>query len=274
MELRVKDGDTIAVWFSNGAPSAVASKIAVEKYGQRCRVRIINSYIKEEDEDNLRFLKDVQEWIGVEIEQAINEKYPSCSAVEVWDKRQYMSGVNGAPCTLELKKEARYQWEARNNPDWHVLGFAYDEQHRHNAFILTERENVIPILIEERITKPACLQIVASAGIRLPLTYDLGYENANCIGCVKATSPTYWNKVRQTHPNVFKQRAEQSREIGCRLVRVKGKRIFLDELKTTDTGRPIKNMKIECGIFCEETPLIELLKKKSNQNTQPTQHAG
>ena len=88
--------------------------------------------------------------------------------------------------------------------------------------------------------------------MKLPNIYNLGYPNANCIGCVKATSPTYWNLVRDKHPLIFKDRAEQSREIGCRLTRVKGKRIFLDELKTTDKGRKLKNMDFECGIFCEE----------------------
>jgi len=38
---------------------------------------------------------------------------------------------------------------------------------------------------------------------------------------------------------------------GVRLVRHKGKRIFLDELPEDATGRPIKDMDFECGIFCE-----------------------
>ena len=77
-----------------------------------------------------------------------------------------------------------------------------------------------------------------------------GYPNANCIGCVKASSPTYWNHVRKMHPKVFNDRAEQSRELGCKLVRVKGKRIYLDELDPKAKGRPMKNMDFECGIFC------------------------
>ena len=76
----------------------------------------------------------------------------------------------------------------------------------------------------------------------------MGFPNANCIGCVKSQSPTYWNLVRSTFPEVFNQRAEQSRRIGCRLVRLRGKRIFLDELKPTDKGGKIKSW--ECGNFC------------------------
>ena len=81
--------------------------------------------------------------------------------------------------------------------------------------------------------------------------YRLGYPNANCIGCVKATSPTYWNLVRRTFPDVFTDRAAQSRRLGARLARLDGQRIFLDELPPDAQGRPLKQMP-ECGLFCEE----------------------
>ena len=82
--------------------------------------------------------------------------------------------------------------------------------------------------------------------------YKLGYPNANCIGCVKATSPTYWNHVRKVHPEVFEARAEQSKRIGVKLVQYKKQRLFLDELDPNAKGRPLKNYSFECGIFCEE----------------------
>lgn len=248
----IKNGDTIAVWFSCGAASAVAAKKTLEKYGDIADIRIINNPVVEEDEDNRRFLRDVEKWLGVVIEFAKNHKYPSCSAVDVWEKRKFMSGPQGAPCTLELKKKARQQWEKEHNPDWHVLGFTADEKKRSDKFMLTERNNLIPILIDEKITKAMCFDIIKKAGIELPRIYSLGYPNANCIGCVKATSPTYWNHVRKMHQNVFNERATQSRNIGAKLVRVNGKRIFLDELDQNSKGKSMKSMTIDCGIFCEE----------------------
>ena len=248
----VKGGDVIAVWFSCGAASAVAAKKTIEKYGDIAKIRVINNPVIEEHQDNQRFLKDVEAWLGVPVEFATNSKYPSCSAVEVWAKRKFMSGPEGAPCTLELKKMARRQWEESNHVDWHVLGFTVDEKRRSDNFIKGERANLLPVLIDEGITKHDCFNIIKAAGIRLPKIYALGYPNANCIGCVKATSPTYWNHVRRMHPDIFGQRAKQSREIGARLVRVKNERIFLDELAIDATGRPMKDMNIECGIFCEE----------------------
>jgi len=244
--------DTIAVWFSSGAASAVAAYKTLNKYGMISDVRIVNNPVAEEDEDNLRFLHDVEKWLGREIEFAENPRYPSQSAVDVWQKRKFMSGVAGAPCTVELKKRARQIWEESNKPDWHVLGFTLEEQQRHDRFVLTERDNVIPVLIDEKMSKADCYMFLAKHGIKPPRIYSLGYPNANCIGCVKATSPTYWNHVRKVHPNVFEQRAKQSRELGAKLVRVNNERIFLDELSPTASGKPMKNLDFECGLFCEE----------------------
>ncbi len=248
-----KEGDVIAVWFSSGAASAVAARRTIEKYGNLCTIRVINNPIIEEDADNLRFLKDVEKWIGVEIEFARHKKYPKASVEEVWDDVGYMSGVAGAPCTKILKKGARQQWENENHHDWLVMGFTSDEKKRADMFALTERSNFLPILVNEGITKEDCFTILREAGIEIPRTYAIGWPNGNCPGCVKATSPTYWNFTREQRPDVFASRAEQSRRIGAKLVRHKGKRIFLDELPADAKGMPLKSMKIpECGLFCEE----------------------
>ena len=244
--------DSIAVWFSCGAASAVAAKLTVDRYGSECNVRIVNNPVAEEDEDNRRFLEDVAAWIGRDIETAAPSRYPSASARDVWAHRKFMSGPTGAPCTVELKKRARQEWEAKNPVAWHVLGFTADEKARHDRFVLTERSNVLPVLIEAGLTKTDCYRTLKDAGVKPPRIYGMGYPNANCIGCVKATSPTYWNLVREVHPDVFADRASQSRELGVRLTRHKGRRIFLDELPAEAKGRPIKNLDFECGVFCEE----------------------
>jgi len=241
--------ETIAVWFSCGVASAVAAKKTIEKYGKTHNILIVNNPVKNEHPDNLRFMADVEIWLGKKIIKATNENYPNADIKEVFNEHKYMSGVRGARCTLELKKEARYQFEKNNKIDWHVLGFTIDEWERQKRFNTGERENTIPVLITELITKNDCFKIIEKAGIRLPVIYSLGYPNANCIGCVKSSSPTYWNLVRSTFPDVFEERAIQSRRIGCKLVLRKGKRIYLDELLETDKGGKIKSY--ECGIFCD-----------------------
>lgn len=246
-----KQGDTIAVWFSCGVASAIAAKKTIEKYGDICKIRILNNPIKEEHEDNRRFLKDVEKWLGYPIESVIHKKWPNSSCVEVWDYANFMSGPYGAYCTRILKKEARQQWERENDWDWLVLGFTVEEQKRYDNFILTERDNLLPVLIEDNLSKQDCFYILNEAKIEPPKIYQHGFPNANCIGCVKATSATYWNLVRKEFPEVFEQRATQSRKIGAKLARHKGKRIFLDELSPDAKGHKLKNYHIECGIFCE-----------------------
>lgn len=241
----------IAVWFSCGAASALAALEALRQY-PGANVRVVNSPVLEEDDDNRRFLGDVADWLGIEIEFAINPKYDHCSAVQTWDKRKVMSVPAGAPCTVHLKKEARQHWEKHNPVDYHVLGFTADEKRRFDRFKMTERDNVLPVLIDAGMTKADCFMSLQSEGITLPRVYSQGYPNANCIGCVKATSPTYWNHVRKHHPAVFEERAEQSRRLGAKLVRVDNERIYLDELDPCAQGQPMKNMQSECGLFCEE----------------------
>jgi hypothetical protein len=248
--LQPKKGDKIVVWFSSGAASAVAAKKTIELYAHLCDIVIVNNPIANEDTDNLRFLYDVEKWLGVKIEFAKNKRYPECNIEEVFDDRQYMSGIHGAPCTLELKKKARYEWEILNRPDWHVLGFTAEEKSRYERFVINERPCTLPILIDAKISKAECFSIISQAGIELPNIYKKGAPNANCPGCVKATSPTYWNWVRRAYPDVFISRCNQSRELGVKLVRYKGNRIFLDELPEKASGRSIKNMNFECGIFC------------------------
>ena len=240
----------IAVWFSCGAASAAALKLTVDKYGAES-VYAVNNPVMEEHHDNKRFAEDVAKWVNIDIQYAVNSKYPLASVVDVFDRRKGMAFPHGAPCTVELKKRARQEWEESHPVDWHVLGFTVDERNRHDRFVMTERDNVLPILIDANMTKNDCADMIRAAGIKLPEIYGRGFPNANCIGCVKATSPTYWNLVRREFPEVFDQRAEQSRRLGARLVRVKNERIFLDELDPKAKGRPLKTMP-DCGLFCEE----------------------
>lgn len=241
----------IVVWFSCGAASAVAAFLTLQQYPAD-KVAIVNNFVAEEDKDNRRFLKDVEAWLNHPIEVITHSQFPCGSASKVWDRERYMSGPSGASCTKYLKKLARQQWQRVNRSDWHVLGFTLDERRRYDRFVQTELPNVKPVLIDAGLTKQDCANFVVEHGIALPKVYKQGYPNANCIGCVKATSPTYWNHVRTHHYDVFIERAIQSRRLGVKLVRYKGKRIFLDELPEDATGRPLASLSVDCGIFCEE----------------------
>ena len=64
----------MVVWFSCGAASAVAAKLAVEAYGDRCHVVYCDTMASEHP-DNARFFADVERWIERKIEVVKSAKY-------------------------------------------------------------------------------------------------------------------------------------------------------------------------------------------------------
>lgn len=234
----------VVVWFSCGAASAVAAKTAIAKYGAVEVVYCDTS--KSEHEDNPRFMADVAAWIGQPIKVICSEKYADID--EVFEKRRYMSGIKGAICTVEMKKVPRFKYQEAD--DLNVFGFTADEENRIADFAHNNPEMRLAwVLRDSGITKADCYRILTRAGIELPAMYRMGYRNNNCLGCVKATSPAYWAKVKRDFPDVFARRAAQSRALGVRLTRINGKRIFLDEMPDGNFGRySMENL--SCGPEC------------------------
>jgi len=239
----------MVVWFSCGAASAVAAKLAVEKYGDRCEVVYCDTMATEHP-DNQRFFNDVQMWIGCPIKMIRSEKYGTID--DVFERARYMSGIAGARCTTELKKLPRVAYQRES--DTHIFGYTLGEEKRAASFEDNNRSlHVEWILIEQGVSKDKCLELLSTAGINLPAMYALGFDHNNCLGCVKATSPGYWNRVRRHFPETFAKRAMQSKNLGIRLVRIKNVRRFLEELPP-DADAPDDD--IECGPVCQ-TPATE-----------------
>jgi len=231
------------VWFSCGAASACAAKLTIQKDPSASVVYCDTS--KSEHPDNKRFLTDVEKWIGKAVEIIRSDKYKTIE--EVFEKRRYMSGPKGAICTAEMKKIPRFHFQRAD--DIHIFGFTFEEHKRVQEFKNGNPELRLEWPLREAgMEKDDCYRMLEKAGVKLPVMYSLGFRNNNCLGCVKATSPKYWNMVRQHFPEVFKRRATQSREIGCRLVRFKGERIFLDELLADKVEGEEEN--VSCGPEC------------------------
>lgn len=239
----------VLAWFSCGAASAVMARMMVEKYGDRCQVVNCNME-KDEHEDNKRFMREVEPWIGSRIIQISSKKYASIN--EVFEKERYMAGPDGARCTVEMKKIPRFAYQ--DVADIHAFGYTAEEQDRIADFEKANPELFLEWPLRDAgITKQDCFDILAQAGIKRSEMYELGYKNANCIGCVKVTSPPYWNRVRRTHPRIFALRAQQSRGLNVRLIQItiqgKRERIFLDEL-TAQMGKQEPEPEVSCGPQC------------------------
>jgi len=240
----------IVCWFSCGVTSAVATKIALEVYGKD---NLVIAYCDtgSEHPDNERFLSDCEAWFDHPITTLKNPKYNDIW--DVYEKTKYIAGINGARCSLEMKKRVRQNFEDLDE-DVQIFGFDCDETKRAIKFKKNNPEVTLSTpLIAGGISKSDCIQVLYDVGIALPIMYKLGYKNNNCIGCPKGAKG-YWNKIRVDFPNEFQRMAGMEHKLGATLniMNIKGKRIrvLLSDLPI-DAGNYKSELPIQCGLLCE-----------------------
>lgn len=226
-------------WFSSGVSSFVAT------YLERKTIdKIYYIHIDDQHEDSIRFLKDCEKALGKKIE-ILQSPYKCVDSVI--KQFRYINGVAGARCSQVLKRRVREEWEYAHKDEGitYVWGFDLNEQHRADRIVerYPQFTHVFP-LIDKGLKKSDAHAILASLGIARPNMYDLGYQNNNCIGCVKG-GMGYWNRIRTDFPEVFKQRAETERLINASCLNG----TFLDELEP-DRGIFEEDIPQDCGMFC------------------------
>lgn len=233
----------VLCWFSCGAPSLVAAKLAKEKYG---KVEVLYcDTLKYEHPDNKRFIKDAETWLGQKIKMLRSKKYKDI--YDVFYQTGWLIGNKGARCTTELKKKLRMEYQEWD--DVHVFGLAADEAPRITKFIANNHDLKCDwILADRNLSRRECLWMVKDAGIELPAMYQLGYKNNNCIGCVKGGAG-YWNKIRDDFPKVFAKMAKTERDLDVSILKRNGERLFLDELPKGMGDYP-NEPDISCGVQC------------------------
>ena len=226
-------------FISVGVSSFIAAYLArdVDKY----------IYIDVEDQhpDSLRFISDCEKVLDAPIEIIRNEMYRDVDSV-----CRAFGAINfphGSPCTNVLKKRVRKKWEYEHRAEDLVYVWGMDASEFRRAERLCEgmkyAEHEFP-LIDRNLSKDSAHGLCRTLGIRRPLMYDMGYNNNNCIGCVRG-GKGYWNKIRKDFPNVFASRAKLERDIGHTIING----VYLDELPL-DAGREPHEILGECDIFC------------------------
>lgn len=250
----------IIAWFSCGATSAVACKLALQSYSD---VQIYYIETGSCHPDNVRFIAACEAWFGCRINVLQSQKYKSVEDVLL--KRQFINSPHGAVCTFELKKKVRYELQDRlQHWDGQVFGFDFCQREINRAIRFKQQfPETLPLfpLIEHKVSKKNALGILQKAGIEIPAMYRLGYANNNCIGCVKG-GIGYWNAIRVDFPQVFQRMAKIEREINATCLKDVNGRIFLDEL---DSQRGNKNDLLipDCSLFCE-IEFASIIDKQTN----------
>lgn len=236
----MKDKMLKVCWISAGVSSFIAG------YLERDTIdKFIYIDIEDQHPDSMRFIKDCEKTLGKEIEflQSPYKNVETC--IRQLGVAKMPHGF--APCTNWLKKRVRKEWEYKHREYELTYVWGMDTSEKERAERLTETmfefNHIFP-LIDRDITKQEAHGMCENLGIKRPLMYDLGYNNNNCIGCIKG-GMGYWNKIRIDFPDVFESRAKLEREIGYSIL----KECFLDELDP-NRGRMSDEITTDCNIFC------------------------
>lgn len=228
-------------WISAGVSSFIAGYLERETID-----KFIYIDVADQHPDSMRFIKDCEKVLGKEVE-ILKSPYGSVeNATRAGGVITLPSGF--ATCTNWLKKRVRKQWEDehRQYDITYVWGMDIDEKDRAERLkeTMCDVTHCFP-LIDRNISKQEAHGICAELGVSRPVMYDLGYNNNNCIGCVKG-GMGYWNKIRVDFPEVFESRAKLERDIGHSIL----KGCYLDELEP-NRGRMSEEIPTDCNIFCQ-----------------------
>ena len=243
----------VVAWFSRGAASAVATKLAIAEHGSDVVVACIA--LDTEHEDSARFADACEAWFGHPITSLRSERYKDTWGV--WEGELFLVGPQGAKCTGILKKAVRHAFQRPD--DRHVFGYTADEAHRIPRLLANEPGlDLLSPLIDRGLTKADCHALLESQGIKRPALYDLGYQNNNCIPCVKG-GMGYWNAIRRDFPEAFARMALLERDIGHAVLSeeipggTREKRpVWLDELDP-DRGDFRTDQPPDCSVMCAIT---------------------
>jgi hypothetical protein len=228
----------VICWWSGGVTSAVACKLSIEHFGlDNCRIIMIDT--ANEHEDTYRFKKDCERLYNKDIETitAIGNKYDSID--DVWHDFNSLNVAHGAICSSELKRQVRIDFQKRNEFKYRVFGFDFSEPKR--AVNIKKNWPVcMPIfpLLMFGLSKNDCFKILEKEGVKIPVAYELGFNNNNCLntGCVQG-GISYWKRYKKHFPLKFDEMAER------------------EHVLTNDAGKPVtclrdqSNYAKQSGIF-------------------------
>lgn len=227
-------------WISAGVSSFIAGWLSRDTIDEYIYIDIENQH-----PDSMRFIKDCEKELGKPVKILMS---PYRNVENAIKKGGFINRPKvGAYCTKLLKKMVRKEWECEHKDIelTYVWGFDIDERHRAKRLIeaMTDFKHEFP-LIDKQLSKQDAHGILEQIGIKRPVMYDMGYNNNNCVGCVKG-GMGYWNKIRKDFPEVFDRMAKLEREVGSSCING----VYLDELDQ-DKGRMSEEIMQDCNIFC------------------------
>lgn len=199
-------------WFSGGVASAVTCYLALQE-DPTCDIVFLDTL--NEDDDTYRFMDDCERWYGKSIERVQDGRTP----IDIWEWKLGFNFPNVvSPCTEHLKIKMRQKFQKEKLYQEHFFGFDVTEAKRAFSFKKhnPELKGRFP-LIERELTKEMCFEIVETAGIQLPYSYRIGFNNNNCLktGCING-GIGYWREFRNKFPDRFEFTASLEHKISSK----------------------------------------------------------
>ena len=196
---------THAVSISSGVPSAVAAKRVIDRYGAE-NTLLLFADTGWEDDDNYRFLVDVERWLGVEVLRLRDGRTP----LAVFEQRGLIPNQMHAPCTAVLKLDVirRYLKALRETTGVTLhIGMDWKDRQRGRLARPIQSWGALGITVEYPLLwEPLELDaqaVIKRAGIQPPRMYSMGYSHANCGGrCVKQGKQD-WRRTLVNFPERF-----------------------------------------------------------------------
>lgn len=195
-------------WLSAGVSSFVAGWLARDHID-----RYIYIDIDDQHPDSLRFIRDCEAALGKTVEVLRSRQYKSVS--DVCRGVRFVRRMTYAPCTDYLKKRVRKEWEYAHKEYalTYIWGMDLNEKARAERIeeSMAEFGHEFP-LIERGLTKQDAHGILKRLGINRPVMYDLGYQNNNCVGCLRGGARVLEQNPRGLPGGVRRPRKDGTRD--------------------------------------------------------------
>ena len=208
---------------SSGLASYKALERTIARVGRDATIPLfadVKGYSTEEhsgeDEDNYRFLTDIETYLDIEIIRIVEGR-------DIWQAMKDARAITLpygsarlAPCSRMLKREPIDRWiKERYSPDEcvRVAGLDWTEPHRIESFIreVAPYPTWFPLAEPPYLDKCHIAAELERVDIKPPRLYESGFEHANCGGgCVKAGQAHFAQLWRTNRPRyLFWERKEQ-----------------------------------------------------------------
>ncbi|GEC56824.1 phosphoadenosine phosphosulfate reductase family protein [Bradyrhizobium phage ppBeUSDA76-2] len=199
------------VFFSGGAASWAAGKLAVEKYG-RDKTTLLFTDTLIEDADLYRFLDEAAANIDAPLVRLADGRTPW----QIFRDEKIIGNSRIDPCSKILKRKLSERWLKENrDPATTALVFGIDwtEKHRFddgegrgvkNRYARLGWPHVEALLtLSPLMAKWDVMAWLKREGLQRPRLYDLGFAHNNCGGaCVKA-GKGHWAHLLRTLPAIY-----------------------------------------------------------------------